>query len=541
MQRWRLRLWVPLLAAALGGPAAVRADDFPPPIAGSTPAPIDRPAIDRPAIDASGTGTPPPAAAMPPAPALLAASPVPSPATPITEIREIKDALPMARPVDLTTAPDDLWDRIRNGFSMTDLDSPLVLDRQIWYASRPQQLRRIVERSKRYLYHIVEELEKRGMPTEIALLPMVESAFNPMAYSRAHASGLWQFIPGTGKRYDLAQNWWYDGRRDIIAATNAALDYLKDLYEMHGDWHLALASYNWGENAVAKAIERNKARGLPTDYLSLAMPAETRYYVPKLQALKNIILKPEAFAFDLDPIPNQPYFVTVSKTENIDIKLAARLAEMPVEELIALNPAHNRPVINMAQTQSIVLPADRAEIFRCNLESNDKPLSSWQAYTLKHGDRLEKLATERGIALANLRQANGIGARTRVGPGFQLLLPLKGSSGASDPLPTMFTPPAMPVRAGRTTTRTEVRKLTHTVVRGDTLPSIAERYQVGVDDLRRWNRIGRLMAGQTLVIEHRVTVQIKTSAPSVRKTGAAGAKKKARPAAKKPKPRRTAG
>ena len=535
MLRRLRRLWIPLLAAALGSPALALADEFPPPIPGSTPAPLER-LLQR----------------IAPAPAAAPAPIVPIPATPklsdtpITAIREVRETLTLARPVDLTTAPDDLWERMRNGFSMTDLDSPLVLDRQIWYATKPQQLKRMVERSKRYLYHIVEELEKRGMPMEIALLPMVESAFNPMAYSRAHASGLWQFIPGTGKRYDLAQNWWYDGRRDIIAATNAALDYLKDLYEMHGDWHLALASYNWGENAVARAIERNKAKGLPTDYLSLTMPTETRYYVPKLQALKNIILKPDAFAFDLNPIPNQPYFVTVEKTENIDIKTAARLAEMPVEELIALNPAHNRPVMNTAQTQRIVLPIDHAEIFKRNLQANDKPLSSWQAYTLKHGDRLERLAAERGIALANLKQANGIGAKTRVGPGFQLLLPMKGSAGASDPLPTMFVPPAMPVRATDSrsgSTRTEIRKLTHTVARGDTLVSIADRYGVSVDDLRRWNRIGRLMAGQNLVIERTVQVPVTTSQarPSVRKTGAGSTKKKARTVTKKPKPRQTTG
>ena len=191
------------------------------------------------------------------------------PGPPIVDVREIKDALPISRMIDLITAPDDLWDRIRNGFAMPNLGTPLVLDRQIWYASRPTYIQRMVERSRLYLYHIVAELEKRGMPTELALLPMVESAFNPMALSSARASGLWQFIPSTGKNYNLKQNWWYDARRDIVASTTAALDYLQMLYDMHGDWHLALASYNWGENAVARAIERNRARGLPTDYASL--------------------------------------------------------------------------------------------------------------------------------------------------------------------------------------------------------------------------------------------------------------------------------
>ena len=246
----------------------------------------------------------------------------------------------------------------------------------------------------------MDELEIRGMPTELALLPMVESAFNPMAYSRAHASGLWQFIPSTGKNYNLQQNWWYDARRDIIASTNAALDYLQYLYGMYGDWDLALASYNWGENAVSRAIERNKAKGLPTDYLSLNMPTETRQYVPKLQALKNIISHPEIYHLDLGPIPNQPYFVTVRKTRDMDIRVAAKLAEMPVEELLALNPAYNRPVVSTSAGDMLVLPADRAEIFRTNLANHDEPFLSWQAYTFKHGDKLDHIASQHGITLA---------------------------------------------------------------------------------------------------------------------------------------------
>lgn len=420
--------------------------------------------------------------------------------SPIAEVREVTDTLPISRMIDLTTPPDDLWDRIRNGFAMPNLSTPLVLDRQIWYASRPTYIQRMAERSRLYLYHIVDELEKRGMPTELALLPMVESAFNPMALSSARASGLWQFIPSTGKNYNLKQNWWYDARRDIVASTTAALDYLQFLYDMHGDWHLALASYNWGENAVAKAIERNKAKGLPTDYASLTMPQETRYYVPKLQALKNILASPESFRINLDPIPNEPYFVRVPM-KDMDIKLAAQLAEMPIGELLALNPGHNRPVIQ--QGEWLVLPADRAELFRTNLENHGKPLVSWQPYTLKKGDRLEKLAADHGIALAKLKQVNSISARTKVGPGFQLLLPLKGTN--AEPLPAMFAPPA-PVERAVKETKTVTRQVTHTVARGETLATIAEHYKVSVDDLRRWNKVGRLSAGQKLLVEQQVTV-----------------------------------
>ena len=429
---------------------------------------------------------------------------------------ELREPRGLAR-VDRTVRQDDVWQRIRDGFSMPDLAGPLVAEKTAWYVARPDYLKRVFERSRRYLFHIVEEIEKRGLPTELALLPMVESSFNPMAYSRAHASGLWQFIPGTGKRYELAQNWWYDGRRDIVASTSAALDYLNDVYEMHGDWHLALASYNWGENAVARAIEKNKARGLPTDYLSLAMPAETRYYVPKLQALKNIVAKPVAFGIDLDPIPNEPYFVTVEKTQDIDIRTAAKLAEMPVEELIALNPAYNRPVITAAQSQTLVLPADRAAIFRANLENHDKPLSSWRTYTLKAGEKLDRVAVRHGIALARLKQVNGIGPRSRIRSGQQILVPVKGSSAANEPLPAMFHPPAP---------ETRVRKIVHTVNKGDTLQAIARRYHVSIDDLRRWNQIGRLSAGQKIVIRQQVATKPRATVRKAKPT-----KPKARTAA----------
>ena len=416
----------------------------------------------------------------------------------LTEPREL------AR-IDRTVRHDDLWQRIRDGFAMPDLAGPLVAEKTAWYAARPDYLKRVFERSRRYLYHIVEEIEKRGLPTELALLPMVESSFNPMAYSRAHASGLWQFIPGTGKRYELTQNWWYDGRRDIVASTSAALDYLNDIYEMNGDWHLALASYNWGENAVARALEKNRAAGLPLDYSSLTMPLETRQYVPKLQALKNIIANPALFGIDLDPIPNQLYFTTVTKTRDIDVRLAAELAEMPVEDFIALNPGFSRPVIRAAMTPRIVLPADRVEVFHANLTKyDDKSLVSWQTYQPKRGDTFEAIAKKFGVAPAHLKEVNGVGPRARALPAL-MVVPTTGSSfnGAHNlgRLPIMYAPP-IPV-SGR-------RSLTHTVKRGETLSGIAGRYRVSISDLRRWNKIGRLMAGQRLTIQ--------TSAPVKRRT-----------------------
>lgn len=344
-------------------------------------------------------------------------------------LHEVRAAPQPLNSIDLTTSPDNLWERIRNGFAMTNLNDDLTLDRQQWYQNHPDALRRMVERSRPYLHHIVEEIEIRGMPTELALLPMVESAFNPMAYSPAHASGLWQFIPATGKRFNLEQSWWKDERRDIVASTGAALDYLQTIYEMHGDWHLALASYNWGEGSVKRAIEKNLARGLPTDFSSLKMPDETRHYVPKLQALKNIFGNPKLMAeLGLPEILNRPYFTTVDTTLPMDVKTAARLANMPVKDFVALNPSHNRPVIQA--DSSVVIPADKLDTFRNNLENTATPLTEWQTYTLKRGEKLNKIAPRFGIALSDLLRVNGLNGKIRLSAGSTLLVP--AGEGADD-------------------------------------------------------------------------------------------------------------
>ncbi len=351
-------------------------------------------------------------------------------ALPREPAQELPEELPRLRTIDLTIPPDDLLQRIRNGFSMPDLTSPLVADRQAWYLNRPATLKTVLNRSRRYLFYIVGELEKRGMPTELALLPIVESSYNPMAYSPARASGIWQFIPSTGKNYRLQQNWWQDQRRDIVASTGAALDYLQTIYEMQGDWHLALASYNWGEGAVARAVAKNQAKHLPTDYAHLTMPAETRYYVPKLQAIKNIIARPELFGIQLDPIPNQAYFESVDTTSDIDVSLAAKLAETPLDEFLALNPSYNRPVMPADKGGPILLPADKVQTFLTNLqlhEEQDKPLSNWRSYTLRKGERLDKVAARFNLSVARLKQINGITGRTRVGPGTALLVPNLGA------------------------------------------------------------------------------------------------------------------
>ena len=439
--------------------------------------------------------------------------------------------------IDLTAEANDLFERMRNGFSMPNISNDLVLYHQQWYTNRPDYLRRMVERSGLYLHHIVEELEKRGMPMELALLPMVESAYNPMAFSRAKASGLWQFIPATGKRYKLSQNWWKDDRRDIVASTNAALDYLQLIYEMHGDWHLALASYNWGENAVARAIAKNKALGLPADYLSLTMPAETRSYVPKLQALKNIFGNPALVAeLELLNIPNRPFFATITQTANIDVTVAAKLAGMSTHDLVALNPAHNRPVI-MSETP-LVIPADKVDTFLANLkarENSNKPLSSWQSYTMRPGDKLEKIAQRFGMTLASLNTANGFKGKIKVRPGSILLVAGKDGASAADLAALAAQAPQADqapvtrktvsisahgkrvVHAGKDTAtnrhaaaakagpgKTAKTTVTRYKVRsGDTLASIARHFKVATGDLLRWNRISpnALTPGKTLTIE----------------------------------------
>lgn len=342
------------------------------------------------------------------------------PAPPAPEVELLQPA-PRVLTLDLTRDANDIWDRIRRGFGMPDLDTEAVSELQTFYLNRPGFLKKVFERGGRYLYHIVDEIERRGMPTELALLPMVESSYNPMAYSRAHASGLWQFIPSTGRNYNLTQDKWVDERRDVIASTNAALDYLQTIYDMHGDWHLALASYNWGEGAVGRAVQRNLDAGLPTDYSSLRMPEETRNYVPKLQALKNIVLRPELFHFELPYVPNSRHFVTVDTPGGIDLATAAQLAEMPLDEFMALNPGYNRPAI--ARPDTLVIPVDRAERFQLRLEEHQRTGLRWKTHELRRGETLAAVARDFGLSLKELQQLNGLDARSRVGAGYTLLVP----------------------------------------------------------------------------------------------------------------------
>ena len=318
---------------------------------------------------------------------------------------------------------NDLWIQIRQGFALPELDSPLVEQQTQWLVKRPDYVNRSMARSSRYLFYIVEEVNRRNMPTEIALLPFVESAFNPEAKSTAKAMGIWQFMPRTGQDFKLTQNVFRDERRDVLQSTNAALDYLQRLYKQFGDWQLALAAYNWGEGNVAKAIKRNQALRKPINYQSLTMPRETREYVPKLMAYKNIVQNPAAYNIVLPELENHPYFVAIDVTRDIDVDVAAQLAEMSLEDFRNLNPAFNKPVILAATDQQMLLPFARAELFQMNLASYTKPLSSWTALKVTKSETPEQLATRLALNPETIRDVNNIPRGMRIRAGSTVLIP----------------------------------------------------------------------------------------------------------------------
>lgn len=419
---------------------------------------------------------------------------------------------------DLEPLPEpaeDLWDRIVKGYTVPEIDGPLVEKWERWYAERPEYVARMIDRSRRYLYHVVYETDRRRMPLDIALLPMIESAFNPTAQSTARASGIWQFMPSTGRQFGLQQNFWFDARRDVIAATDKALDYLQKLFGDFGDWQLALAAYNWGEGNVARALQRNQQRGLPLDYASLAMPDETQNYLPKLQAVKNIVRDPEKYGLALADIPDAPYFTVVKVDRKMDVKRAAELAELPEEEFLALNPQHNRPVMAGADEFTILLPIDRAEVFAAKLQLTDQPLVSWQAYRIKDGETLPQVAAKFGLSVETLRAINGIAPSVRLVRGHPLLVPAERptlAAGASLEK-AVFTV----VPRGRT--------FYHTVRRGETLTSIASRYGVSAAELREWNRLSQsaVVIGRQLRVTSDV-VRMSASHGKARTVASGGAK-----------------
>ena len=433
-----------------------------------------------------------------------------------------------SRQVAEAEPPKELWDRIRRGFAMPDLQGELVSDREQWYASRPEYIQRMTGRSSKYLFHIVEELERRQMPTELALLPFIESAFNPQAVSSAKAAGMWQFMPATGKDFALKQNVFRDDRRDVLASTRAALDYLQKLHRMFGDWHLALAAYNWGEGSVGRAIVKNQKLGLGTSYSELSMPAETRQYVPKLQAIKNIVAKPQAFSAELPLIENHPYFQQVQITRDIDVVLAARLADVRLEDFKALNPSAHRPVILAAGTPQILLPWDNATVFQRNFDAHGKgQYASWTAWTAPSTMNPTEAARRTGMAESDLRSINNIPPRMLIKAGSTLLVPRSGTS--------EIDVTSHVADNGHVSLAPEIvmRRTTVKARKGESVASIAKRYGLSSASVADWNKVSAsaaFKAGQSVVVflpvTHRVSNAGRTRAGVIKRANASSVQPK---------------
>jgi membrane-bound lytic murein transglycosylase D len=420
------------------------------------------------------------------------------PAIPGGDLQPITSAQLRSASVVALAPPPDLWERIRSGYAMPDLSNDLVTDREQWYSTRPDYILRMTERSRKYMFHIVEELERRNMPSELALLPFIESAFNPQAVSSAKAAGMWQFMPATGKYFELKQNMFRDDRRDVLASTKAALDYLQKLHRMFGDWHLALAAYNWGEGSVSRAIAKNKRAGLGTAYTDLTMPMETRMYVPKLQAVKNIVARPQAFNSSLPMIGNHPFFETVDIKRDIDVALAAKLAEVSLADFKALNPSISRPIIMAAGTPQILLPWDNASVFQSNLEAYaGGQLASWTVWvaptTMKTADAAQRV----GMSETELRSVNNIPPRVLIKAGSSLLVH------RSQRLETDVSEHAADY--GQLSLAPEIILKRRVLKAGkkDTVASLARRYAISAQSVADWNKTSasaKFKPGQQIVL-----------------------------------------
>ncbi|MHC6226467.1 transglycosylase SLT domain-containing protein [Pseudomonas sp. X10] len=424
-----------------------------------------------------------------------------------TQVRiKRKPVIVPAKPVE--QAPQDVWERMRLGFALQDDIgvNPRIEQQRLWFASNPSFLENASDRGSLYIHYIVERLEERNMPLELALLPAIESAYNPMAYSRAHAVGLWQFIPSTGRYFNLRQTNFYDGRRDITASTNAALDYLTRLHDMfNGDWLLALAAYNAGEGTVSRAIERNEKLGLPTDYWNLPLPQETRDYVPKLLALSQVVMTPQAYGVNLNPIANEPYFAAVEIKDRLDLSRVAAFAEIDEDELIQLNPAFKKRMTvdgpkqllvptakaqllssslsNLKPEELLTLQPQKA-VFEAALAEASAPARGNRSYRVKRGDNLSSIARAHRVSVRDLQRWNRLsGSHIKAGQ----VLALRGGT--------------VPASANRLAANKQ-RSTQYKVRKGDSLYLVAKRFNVEMKHLKRWNpRSGHaLRPGQTLTV-----------------------------------------
>lgn len=402
------------------------------------------------------------------------------------------------RQTDYPSVDIDIWDRIRDGFALEDRDHKRITQQLEWYTRHQGYLDRVAERAQPYMFHIVETLEENEIPLEIALLPIVESAFQPFAYSHGRASGIWQFIPSTGKRYGLKQNWWYDGRRDVYASTDAAVRLLKALHkEFDGDWMLALAAYNSGSGNVRKAIRYNKRRGRSTDFFNLRLPKETKYYVPKLLALKKLIADPEKYGVTLAPIENTPYLAQVELDSQIDLALAAELAEIELDTLYKLNPAYNRWATSPTGPHHLLVPLHKAEVFTANLaEYPPEKRIKWIRHKIRKGETISTIAVRYNVSTGTIKRVNRMRS-SRLRAGRSLTIPV-----ASKSLSTYKLSANQRKKQQQNTPR-KGTKITHIVQAGDTLWDLAMRHNVGVRSLAKWNGMAPrdpLSIGQKIII-----------------------------------------
>lgn len=394
----------------------------------------------------------------------------------------------------------DLWERIRAGYALPPLDSPLIARQEQWFMNNPEYLQSMVSRAHLYLYYIAEEVEKRGMPMEIALLPAIESAYKPHAYSRARAVGLWQFIKSTGQVYGLKSNWWYDGRRDVIASTQAALDYLEKLHDEFNDWQLALAAYNCGERKIERLVAENKRKGLPTDYASLKkLPRETKNYVPRLMAMANIIADPAKYGLQIASIPNTEYFARIETDGQIDLGVVAKLSDMPVDDLFLINPGYQRWITDPSGPHELLVPADKKEALLESLSKlSDEDRVQWARHEVRRGDTMSRVAGRYGVTVEAIRSANNM-ASNHLSVGQNLLIPVSASKQTVVEPPTYVT-----AKAARSDSGDRQRvKIVHRVRSGESLWSIARKYRVYVHQLREWNMLDTndaLRLGQRLFI-----------------------------------------
>ena len=399
---------------------------------------------------------------------------------------------------DTAKVSDDIWVHLQNNMHFEIPENNRVAAQRNWYVKHPSYLDRVAKRAEPFLYYIVQELEKNNIPLEVALLPIVESAFDPFAYSHGRASGMWQFVPGTGTRFGMKQNWWYDGRRDVIASTQGAIKYLAYLHKyFDGDWLLALAAYNSGEGRVKRAVKNNARKNMPTDFWSLSLPKETKAYVPKLLALADIVKRPDDFNINLYEIPNKPVISQVDIGSQLDLAKAAQLAGLSLAELQHLNPGFNRWSTDPNGPHYLVIPNNKVEKFTENIEKLDeKDRLAWQRYKIKPGDSLGVIAKKHNTSIELIKQINKING-TQIRAGKHLLIPVAAQSLDS----YIFSQEQR--LATKQNYKRQGQKFTHKVKSGDTLWDISRKYNVSTKSIAKWNGMAprdTLKIGQNLVI-----------------------------------------